>query len=330
VQEILDQKEGDYYQELMILDEIAKNLRKKKFRNGALAFESDEVQFKLDDNGTPIAIFVKERKDAHLLIEDFMLLANKEVAAFVSKKSKGKELPFVYRIHDVPDQEKLAELAFFARELGFQMDVSSPRQIAKSLNRLAHEARSNEVLKILEPIAIRTMSKAVYSVDNIGHYGLAFPHYTHFTSPIRRYSDVLVHRLLFDMLTTHIKQSEKFKLSEQCKHISNMERKAQRAERESVKYKQVEYMKNHIGEVFEGYVSGMIDRGIFVELLDNWSEGMIGFDKMNETFHLDNSRLRAIGSRSKSIIKMGDKVKVRILNADTSTRQIEMELADHL
>ena len=325
-QDVIETGEGDYSQEIRKLNEIAHKLRKQKFKNGAISFESEEVKFELDENGTPIGMYVKERKEAHMLIEDFMLLANKAVATYISKKSK-QEIPFIYRVHDLPNPDKLADFALFAKELGYTMHIDTPQQIAKSFNGLYKAAEDNEQLKLLEPLAIRTMAKAEYTTDNIGHYGLAFDHYTHFTSPIRRYSDVLVHRILDQNLgkETRVKKPE---LEEKAKHISMQERKATDAERESIKYKQVEYIKNHIGETFEGVVSGMIDRGIFVKLVDSHVEGMVSFDRLPEPYEVAESRLKAIGRHSNHTITLGQRVKVRIVSADLEVRQVEMAFAE--
>lgn len=326
-QEILENGAGEYAKELKILNTFAKKLRKQKFKNGAIAFEAEEVKFRLDEKGTPIDLFVKERKDAHLLIEDFMLLANREVATFMynkGKKTGGTEVPFVYRIHDLPNADKVADLALFAKALDFEMQIDTPRHIADSYNRLAQAARTDEALRMLEPIAIRTMSKAVYSTENIGHYGLAFDYYSHFTSPIRRYSDVLAHRILEKNIddTSRVKKDQ---LEEQCKHISIQERKAMDAERESIKYKQVEYIEKYIGEEFDGHISGIIDRGLFVELDANKCEGMIGFDRLGDAYDVAESRLQAVGKRSKRTFKMGDHIRVKIIGTDLSRRQIEMD-----
>ncbi len=323
-QEILEKGIGDFNKELADLNKVAKALRKQKFKNGAIAFEAEEVQFRLDEEGTPIEVYVKERKDAHMLVEDFMLLANREVATFIQKKSKGKEIPFVYRIHDEPNLEKVADFAKFAKELGVKIALDNPKALIKSFNSLAKLARKDKGLRILEPIAIRTMSKAEYSTDNIGHYGLGFDNYSHFTSPIRRYSDVLAHRILEKNLEKDYR-ANKNDLEIQCKHISVMERKAMTAERESVKYKQVEFIEKHIGEVFEGYISGMIDRGIFVELKANKCEGMVTFDRMPEPYNLDNSRLKATGRKTGHVLKMGDTVYVKIRSADLAKRKIDMD-----
>ncbi len=326
-QEVLENGKGDMYEEIKLLDTIAKKLRKAKFKNGAIAFEAEEVRFKLDDKGKPIDLYVKERKDAHLLIEDFMLLANKECAKFIAKKGKAKEIPFVYRIHDLPNEERVQNLALFAKEMGVTLHVDTPKQIAESYNRLAKEAKKNDAIRMLEPLAIRTMAKAEYSPDNIGHYGLAFEFYSHFTSPIRRYSDVLTHRILEKNLTAEFR-TDKGILAAKCKHISQQERKAMTAERESTKYKQVEYISQFIGEEFEGAINGMIDRGLFVELVKNKCEGMIGFDTLQEPFDIDDARMKAVGKHSGLVLKMGDRIMVRIKDADLEQRRIELELVE--
>jgi len=323
-QEVIETGEGDYAKEILMMNKIAHKLRKDKFKKGAISFESEEIKFELNDEGFPIGMYVKERKDAHKMIEDFMLLANKEVARFIAKKPQP-EVPFVYRVHDLPNPDKLQDFALFAKELGYTMNLNTPKEIAASFNGLYKAAETNEQLKMLEPLAIRTMSKAEYTTDNIGHYGLAFDYYTHFTSPIRRYSDVLVHRYLDKNLKMDYR-TKKADLEAKCKHISMQERKATDAERESVKYKQVEYIGSHIGEEFDGVVSGMIDRGLFVKLQDSLVEGMVGFNTMDEPYEIAESRLKAYGKRSKSIITMGQKVRVRILSANLENKQVEMEL----
>lgn len=314
---------------LQHLDGLAKQMRKEREKNGAIGFETEEVRFRLAADGSPIEAFVKERKDAHLLIEDFMLLANKEVALYIDNKGKAQqEVPFVYRVHDLPDMEKIAEFARFAKELGYSMKVDTPKQIAQAFNGLMKAARKDDRLKLLEPLAIRTMAKAVYSTDNIGHYGLGFSHYSHFTSPIRRYSDVLAHRILERNLDGKTYRVDKSKLEEQCKHISNQEKKAADAERESVKYKQAELLRRHIGEEFEGIISGMIDRGFFVELSGSKAEGLVEFKYLDDTFTVEEGNLRAVGRRYKRQFKMGDRVRIRVASVDLQRRQIEMELVD--
>ncbi|TXB61431.1 ribonuclease R [Phaeodactylibacter luteus] len=324
-QERLDGKGGAFAEEVQRLGKIARHLRKQRYKNGAINFETDEVKFRLDADGAPVEVYVKERKEAHMLIEDFMLLANREVASFISMKGRMEEIPYVYRIHDEPDPDKVMELSRFAREMGFDMNVSSPESIAREYNRLARETEKRPELKLLSPLAIRTMSKAAYSSENIGHYGLGFSHYTHFTSPIRRYSDVLAHRLLERNLgSENVYRTNKAYLEEQCKHISKKERNAITAERESIKYKQVEYIEKHIGEEFDGFISGIMDRGFFVEL-KGLIEGMVPFETLDEPFDVADSRLRMTGVYSKKEYKMGQQVRVRIARADLAKRQIEME-----
>ncbi|MBN8678949.1 MAG: ribonuclease R [Chitinophagales bacterium] len=322
------------------LDRIAKKMRKEREKNGAIGFETEEVRFKLAPDGTPLEAFVKERKDAHLLIEDFMLLANKEVALYMQPPLKarsedkpavakgGAPIPFIFRIHDLPDMAKVADFARFAQELGVPMKTDTPKQIAQSFNELMKKARTDDRLKVLEPLAIRTMAKAVYSANNIGHYGLGFSHYAHFTSPIRRYSDVLAHRILERNLDGKTYRVDSAKLEEQCKHISNQERKAADAERESTKYKQAEYLSTRIGQSFDGIISGMIDRGFFVELMDSRAEGLVDFKYLDDTYILEEGNLRATGRRYKRSFKMGDKVRVRVAAVDLGKRQVEMELEE--
>ena len=323
------------------LQRLASKMRKEREKNGAIGFETDEVRFRLAPDGTPLEAYVKERKEAHLLIEDFMLLANKEVALYMQPPLKAKKedtpealsrggavTPFIFRIHDLPDMSKIADFARFALELGVPMKVDTPKQIAQSFNELMKKARTDDRLKVLEPLAIRTMAKAVYSSNNIGHYGLGFTHYSHFTSPIRRYSDVLAHRILERNLDGKTYKMDASKLEEQCKHISNQERKAAEAERESTKYKQAEYMSTKVGETFEGIISGIIERGFFVELPDSKAEGLIDFRYLDDTYSVEEGNLRVTGRRTKRSFKMGDRVKVRVVAVDLAKRQIEMDLAE--
>ena len=323
-QEGLESGEGDYVEELREMNKLAYKLRKDKFKNGAIAFESDEVKFQLDDHGTPIGLYVKERKDAHLLVEDFMLLANKEVALFIASKS-GAVVPFVYRVHDEPDPDKLQEFALFAKEMGVNMKVDTAKQVSKSMNELAKMAKEDESLKMLQPIAIRTMAKAIYTTENIGHYGLAFEHYAHFTSPIRRYADVLVHRILFENLKGE-KRRKKEALELMCKHISLQEKKAAESERESIKYKQVEYMSTQVGNYFEARISGIIDRGIFVQLIESRAESLIAFDDLGGFFTMDENRLKAKSSKTGKTFKMGDRLNVKLISANVQESRIELEI----
>lgn len=326
-QEVIETGEGDFAAEIKLLNRLAERLRERRFKQGSIDFASEEVRFRLDEDGTPLEVYVKERKAANMLIEDFMLLANREVAAFISRKEKArnKNIPFVYRVHDEPDPDKAMELAHFARVLGFDMDVSTPESIGKSYNRLIKQAETDPALKMLAPLAIRTMAKAKYTTENVGHYGLGFQHYSHFTSPIRRYSDVLAHRILEKNLPEGSLYLENgAKLEEKCKHISNQERKATDAERESIKYKQVEFMEKHVGEDFMGVVNGLADFGVFVELKESRCEGMISYDHMDQPYDLGEGRLSIRGTRDGKVIRMGDEIKVRVLDTDLKRRQIEL------
>lgn len=324
-QESLDNPDGLYHRELNVINKVAHKLRKAKFKAGAIAFESDEIKFKLDENNKPVDVYVKERKDVHMLIEDFMLLANRRVAHFIATKNEGKEIPFVYRIHDEPDLERLADLTLFMKELGFKLDLSTPDNIAKSFNKLSEKSKKDPAAKLLMGFAIRTMSKAIYSSNNIGHYGLHFEYYSHFTSPIRRYSDVLAHRILEKNLAEDY-FVDKNKLEAKCIHISKQERKAMEAERDSIKYKKVEYMQDHIGEEFDGIISGMIDKGIFVELSASKAEGLIAFDDFNQGFTIQPGKYKAVGDKNRRTIKLGDAIRVRVIEADLEKRQLELEL----
>jgi len=323
-QERLETGTGDFAKELLILNSVALKLRCERYAEGSISFDSEEVQFILDENGMPQGMYVRERKDAHMLVEDFMLLANKMVATYIAKKSKP-EIPFIYRIHDLPNPDKLADFALFARELGFNFRMDKPEQITESFNQLAIAAKENVALKLLEPLAIRTMAKAVYSTNNIGHYGLGFEYYTHFTSPIRRYSDVLVHRGLFKNLT-EITREDKELLEQKAKHISDQEKKASEAERESTKYFQTLYISSFIGQEFDGVISGIIEKGIFVELLESKVEGLVTFDSMGELFYVPTSRLKATSRISGQEFFMGQSIRVKITAADPDTRRTDMEL----
>jgi ribonuclease R len=279
VQEIIEKGEGLYQQEIFLLNSLAQRLRKTRFKKGAINFSSQEVRFKLDETGKPIGIMIKESKEAHQLVEECMLLANRVVAETVSKvKISKKELPFPYRIHDTPDEARLAPFMDFARKFGHQFDTSSPEAIATSFNTMLKEVQGKPEQHVLEQLGIRTMAKAVYSSENIGHYGLGFKFYCHFTSPIRRYPDVMVHRILQEVLDN--KATADKKMEQKCRHCSEKERSAMEAERAGNKYKQVEYMRNFMGEEFEGIISGVASFGFWVETVEHKCEGLVSINSL--------------------------------------------------
>ncbi|NNC95822.1 MAG: ribonuclease R [Chitinophagales bacterium] len=325
-QNVLDEGKGDYYEELKKLDDIAKHLRKKRFQHGAINFETTEVRFRLDENAKPIDLFIKVRKDAHLLIEDFMLLANNLVAKYVSNKVfKNKKVPFVYRVHDKPDMNKLLVFSNIARKFGYDTKFSREDDVAKTLNTLMVALGEKPEGDILKPLAIRSMAKAEYTTNNIGHYGLALKYYTHFTSPIRRYPDVMVHRVLQHCIDSELPKDTQDDLEEKCNHSSMMERSAMDAERASIKYKQVEYISEHLGEVFEGIISGVIPRGIFVEMIANKCEGYISKQDLgDEDFYFDENDLSLTGSDSHTQFQFGQKIHVQVVRTDIEKRTIDL------
>lgn len=324
-QEIIDgTKPSDIRDDLILLNKIAKTLRTRRMKKNSVDFETDEIKIILDENKVPIDIKIKERLDTHLLIEEFMLLANLQVGTFMSQRDTPK-VPFVYRVHDIPDEERMTDFALLLREMGFQFYMDSPQAIKSSIKRLNEAAREDEALKMVQPMAIRMMSKAIYSTENIGHFGLGFNDYSHFTSPIRRYSDVLAHRILYDNLDK-ITRYNKAELELQCVHISNQEKKAMEAERESIKYKKAEFMKRHIGQEYDGIVSGIIDRGVFVQIVENQCEGLVPFDRFDDQYDVADSRLEAIGRQSKEVIKIGHRLRVKIVDVDVEQAEIDMDL----
>jgi ribonuclease R len=326
VQEIIEQKAGLYAEEILILNDIAQRFRKKRFQNGAINFSSTEVRFKLDEKGDPIGIMVKESKEAHQLIEEYMLLANRTVAENISKiKINGKPLPFPYRTHDDPDEEKLVPFAAFAKKFGHKFDTSSPEAIAASFNQLLKDVHGRPEQHVLEQLGIRTMAKAKYTTENVGHYGLGFEHYCHFTSPIRRYPDVQVHRVLEQVLKNSIHPDKK--MEEQCKHTSERERAAMEAERASNKYKQVQYMKNFLGDEFEGVISGVASFGFWVETVEHKCEGLVSINSLLEydEFRHVESDYCLVGQRSGKKFRMGDKVTIKVVAANLTKRQLDYE-----
>ncbi|WP_025146778.1 ribonuclease R [Pedobacter jeongneungensis] len=326
-QEVIENKAGDYATEILKLNELAYILRDRKFKNGAISFESTEVKFKLDESGKPIGVYVKERKDAHKLIEDYMLLANRKVAEFVAKKVKGKnKLTFVYRVHDSPNMETLNTFATFASRFGYKINTKSDKEIAKSLNSLMADVEGKKEQNILTSLAIRSMAKAIYSTKKTSHYGLAFEYYTHFTSPIRRYPDVMAHRLLQTYLDGGKSADAEF-YEVACVHSSAMEKRAADAERASVKYKQAEYLENNIGTEYKGIISGVTEWGMYVEIEENKCEGMIRLRDISDDFYvLDEKNYCIIGQRKKRKYQLGDEVMIRVKKVDLSKRQIDFTL----
>ena len=297
------------------------------FKKGAIPFETVEVKFKLDENGKPLGIYPKERKDAHKLVEEFMLLANKKVAEFVFNKHKGDDT-FVYRTHDDPDPEKLDTFAKFASKFGHRLKVGQAN-ISDTLNTLMDDIHGKPEQNVLESLAIRTMSKAIYTTEPKGHFGLAFPHYTHFTSPIRRYPDVMVHRLL-DHYLNGKKSPEADPYKELCRHSSEREKRAADAERASIKYKQVEFMQMAEKRPFEGIISGVTEWGIFVEMTETKCEGMVRASSMTDDFYeFDEKNFRMIGKRNKRMFTLGDKVTVMVVDTDIDRRTIDLEFVDN-
>jgi ribonuclease R len=331
VQEIIEAKKGLYEDEILLLNDLAQQLRKERFSHGAINFSSQEVRFKLDEKGKPIGIVIKESKEAHQLIEEFMLLANRTVAEHIFKlkvNDKGAasgSIPFPYRVHDQPDEEKLKPFMAFAKKYGHKFNVSTPEKIAESFNQLLLDAKGKPEQQVLEQLGIRTMAKAVYTTNDIGHYGLAFEHYCHFTSPIRRYPDILVHRVLQSVLTG--KPIIDKKMEEKCRHTSERERAAMECERAGNKYKQVEYLKDHLSEIFEGVISGVASFGFWVETIEHKCEGLVSIVGLSDfdDFRVIEGEYSLVGRRSGKVFRMGDKVFIKVVAANLEKRQLDYE-----
>lgn len=329
-QEIIEGADGEHKKEVLAMNKISKHFRKKRFDADAINFASSEVRFKLDDEGNPIEVVVKTSQESHQLIEEMMLLANRTTAEFIGQqKKKNKNLEYPYRIHDAPDPDRLIPFTKFAGKFGYNFDLTDKHTISRSFNNMIEKSMAVPEHQILHTLGIRTMAKAVYSTQNIGHYGLGFVNYSHFTSPIRRYPDVIAHRVLWNELTnqkqTFTKQQ---KAEEQCLHCSAQERAATDCERTGNKYKQVQFMQQFIGEEFDAVISGVATFGFWCQTLDHMCEGLIGVRDMDEEFIFDEENYMLIGKKSKRKFQMGQKVRIQVAGANLTKRQLDYELVN--
>ena len=326
VQQIIDDGQGIYSEEILLLNSVAKKFREERFKNGAINFSSTEVKFRLDQDGKPLGIIIKESKESHQLIEEFMLLANRTVAQHVAKiKVDKKPIPFPYRVHDTPDEEKLKPFVAFARKFGYKFDMKNEQETAKSFNQLMIDVHGKPEQHVLEQLGIRTMSKAIYTIENIGHYGLGFNDYCHFTSPIRRYPDIMVHRVLSEILENNIHPDKK--MEQKCIHCSQKERAAMEAERAGNKYKQVEFMMAKLGEDMEGVISGVSSFGFWVETVNEKCEGLVSIKDLYDydDFRHDDTEYALVGIRTGKKFRMGDKVQIKLVAANLEKRQLDFE-----
>jgi ribonuclease R len=324
-QKIIETGEGDFVKEINTLNNLAKILRNNRFKKGAFNFEHFEVKFILDENAIPVRVYFKESKEANNLIEEFMLLANKQVAEHIGKAKTRRE--FVYRVHDEPNIDKLENFSTFINRFGYSINTSSKISLSKSMNNIVKQVNGKPEQNIIENLAVRAMSKAIYSTKNVGHYGLAFDYYTHFTSPIRRYPDVMVHRLLYAYIKGN--KEEILHLELRCKHCSFMEQQATSAERSSIKYKQVEFLQSKVGEVFEGIISGVTEWGFFVELKENACEGLVHIRALTDDFYFYDAENYCIsGKLHQKNYQLGNEVKIKIINTNLTKKQIDFELVE--
>lgn len=329
-QTVIETGEGDCKDEILMLDKLAKKLREKRFQRGAINFDRYEVKFEIDEKGKPISVYFKESKDANKLIEEFMLLANRTVAEFVGKVPSGKtKKTFVYRVHDLPDPDKMENFAAFIRRFGYKLKTNGGKsEVSKGINTLLDEVQGKREENLIETVAIRAMAKAVYSTVNVGHYGLAFDYYTHFTSPIRRYPDMMVHRLLERYMAGGRTVTEK-KYEDLCKHCSSMEQTAANAERASIKYKQVEYMSDKLGRVFDGVISGVTEWGLYVELNENKCEGLVPIRDLDDDYYeFDEKNYCLLGRRRKKQYRLGDPLTIKVVQANLERKQLDFALVD--
>lgn len=328
-QQVIETGEGDCSEAILKLNDLAQKMRQARFDNGAIAFERKEVRFELDEKGKPIGLIVRESKEAHKLIEEWMLMANRTVAKHIGEPQEGKKTrTFVYRIHDLPDQEKLENLSNFIRPMGYSLRATgSQLELSASINKLMSSIHNKPEENLIATVAIRAMSKAIYSTSNIGHYGLAFPFYSHFTSPIRRYPDLMAHRLLTRYLIEKKPSVDADEYEEKCRHASDMEQLAATAERESIKYKQVEFMQDHLGKVFDGVITSVTDWGIYVELKENMCEGMVPLHTMDDDYYeFDEKSYSIVGRRTHKRYQLGDAVSVRVAQANLERKILDFEM----
>ena len=329
-QNVIESGKGDYKDEILILNDLAQKLRTKRFSNGAINFDRHEVKFEIDETGKPISVYFKTSKEANKLIEEFMLLANRTVAEAIGKVPKGRKAKaFVYRVHDLPDPEKMNNLATFIRRFGYNLKTEGNKNdVSKSINNLLDNIQGKREENLIETVAIRTMAKAAYSTANVGHYGLAFDYYTHFTSPIRRYPDMMVHRLLARYAEGGRSVNEK-KLEEECKHSSEMELTAASAERASIKYKQVEFLSERLGEEYDGVISGVTEWGLYVEINENKCEGLVPIRDLEDDFYeFDEKNYCLMGRRTHKIYRLGDPIRIQVARANLEKKQLDFALIE--
>ena len=327
-QAIIEGADGDFREEILVLNDLAQKMRKRRFENGSISFDRQEVRFEIDEEGHPIRVYFKIAKEANMLIEEFMLLANCTVAEAVGKTANGKKAKsFVYRVHDQPDPSKINDLASFITRFGYRTRLhNDTRELSKNINKLMQEIKGRPEENLISTVAIRSMSKAIYSTDNIGHYGLGFDYYTHFTSPIRRYPDMMVHRLI-DRYLNGGRSAVEQSLESKCKHSSEMEQLAANAERASIKYKQVEFLSDRLGEEFDGVISGITEWGLYVELDENKCEGLIPIRELDDDYYeLDEKNYALVGRRSHRIYRLGDPVRILIAGTNLEKKQLDFAL----